>query len=151
MSEFKKEWVVFDLDGTLFNMSHRLELAKEKRWDDFHSACGGDTPYEDVITLFHMANSNYFTIILTGRNERFRSITMEQLKKHSINPDHLLMRGDKDFTPDGEFKLKALEAFFGPKEELLGNVIFCIDDRDSVIEPMRNYGLTVFQSRLGDH
>ena len=65
--------------------------------------------------------------------------------------EELLMRSDNDFRPDHEVKIELLEKRFGGKEGVIRNVWFVVDDRDQVVEALRNYGLTVFQPANGGY
>lgn len=143
--------VVLDLDGTIFDCSHRQHLAQAKLWDEFHSQCLGDKLHMDVVTLIRLVhfNGNFQILAVTGRNEKFRNLTNEQLIKNGILVDDILMRPDGNFDHDAEMKIELLEKYFGSKEDVLKNVIFCLDDRDGVIEKFRNYGLKAWQVRQG--
>ena len=33
-----KKWIIVDLDGTICDCAHRLDMAKDGRWEDFHEA-----------------------------------------------------------------------------------------------------------------
>jgi hypothetical protein len=92
-------------------------------------------------------------ILLTGRPEKFRHVTLEWLKLSKLDGhyDELLMRPDDDWTQDSLMKINALERRFGNKESVLEKVWFVVDDRDSVVEGLRNYGLTVLQPATGGY
>jgi phosphoglycolate phosphatase-like HAD superfamily hydrolase len=49
-----KKIVIFDLDGTLMNIEHRMHFIKEtpKDYHAFYKACSGDTPIPQVVTMF---------------------------------------------------------------------------------------------------
>lgn len=145
------KWIVCDLDGTLFDCAHRQHLAIAKKWDEFHSLCTEDKIHGDVLTLVRLVhfNQNFGLLALTGRNEKFRNLTESQLRCAGVLVDDLLMRPDDNFDHDAEMKIAQLEKYFGSKEEVLKNVIFCLDDRDSVIQNFRDYGLKAWQVRMG--
>lgn len=52
-----KPLYIFDLDGTLADLTHRLHFLENKtdkrRWDKFHAACSKDKPKYNVIWLFN--------------------------------------------------------------------------------------------------
>jgi hypothetical protein len=85
--------------------------------------------------------------LLTGRNEKYRQLTEEWLDSTNLHyyVHMLLMRPDNDWSHDHEMKIALLEKEFGSKEVVLQKVAFVVDDRDSVVEGLRNYGLTVLQ------
>lgn len=146
-------WIVVDLDGTLNDNEHRAHLAQDRKWDEFHAASKDDYPCNPVREVVRIMSSNYKILLLTGRNERYRSMTLNWLQQNHISPfiDDLAMRPDSDFRPDIEMKICILESYFGSKENVLGSVLFCLDDRDRVVEGFRNYGLPCFQVKQGEY
>ncbi len=145
--------VVFDLDGTLSDCSHRIQYAQTKQWDEFHSRCNEDPVIIKVANLLCILSETCDIIILTGRPEKYRRRTQEWLKDSSLSLfcDYLIMRPEDDWSQDGEMKIRALEKYFGSKEKVLREVWLAIDDRDSVVETLRNYGLTVLQPAVGGY
>jgi hypothetical protein len=147
------KYIVVDLDGTLCDCSHRVSLAQAGQWDEFHSLCKDDKPYDPVVRLINVMDRNGFMIMaLSGRSDVQLKTTQEWFVKWGVAmPEVLLLRPKDDFRPDIELKIAMLEYFFGGKDKVLSNVVFCLDDRDKVVEGLRNYGLTVFQTREGDY
>lgn len=146
--------VVIDLDGTLCNCSHRVHHAQNGDWDAFHEGLMDDTLVIPVGNIAHMFDENGFTVIaLTGRPDKYRKLTMEWMQKAHVRHcfSDILMRPDDDYTHDAELKIRLLEEYCGSKELVLAQVHLVLDDRDKVVEAMRNYGLTVFQTRQGDY
>lgn len=143
----KPEFIIFDIDGTLSDASHRHQLAQAKDWEQFHSLAVDDPVIIAVADLMLELSGKNDIILLTGRPDKYRSITEKWLKDAGLGGIHsaLLMRGDDDFRPDIEMKILALEEFFGGKENVIKKVWFVVDDRDKVVEGLRNYGLTVLQ------
>lgn len=143
--------LVIDLDGTLSDSTHRQHLAKAALWDEFHELGKQDKPHEDVqqlIGLISCALEDKLEIIIcTARPEKYRQQTLEWLDFWSIPISVLLMRPDNDYTHTGELKIRMLEEHFGSKELIMERVICVLDDRDKVIESMRNYGLSCWQVR----
>lgn len=144
-----KEYIVVDLDGTLFDCSPRVDYAKASLWDDFHQRCLEDKPFLDVLELIQRIGPNMRVVACTGRNNRYRGITNQWFMREGALIDHLLMRPDDCYLPDTEIKIQLLEQFFGTKEKVLANVAFCLEDRDKVVEAFRNYGLPCWQVRQG--
>lgn len=145
--------VIFDIDGTLSDCSHRLQFAQTKQWDEFHRLCLEDPVIVNVADLMRLSGVIADVILLTGRPEKFRHVTLEWLKLSKLDGhyDELLMRPDDDWTQDSLMKINALERKFGSKENVLEKVWFVVDDRDSVVEGLRNYGLTVLQPATGGY
>lgn len=145
--------IVVDLDGTLCNAGHRDHHAVAGQWDEFHSRLMDDEPWPDVkafLDLFWSASSeseNYHIIGLTGRPEQWRGKTYEWLQKHSIALDALLMRPDRDWSPDAELKPRLLESYAPSKED----VLFILEDREKVVDAWRNLGYNCWQVRPGGY
>lgn len=155
----RKDIVVIDLDGTLCNDAHRSHLASAGQWDEYHSLCKDDVPHADVVSFLRMCEDETI-LAITGRNERFRQATYDWLGKHQLGAyiDAVLMRGDDDYRPITEVKLRALEEYlaegitFEPdalKSLVIARVLVCLDDRDKMVEAYREYGLPCWQVRPG--
>lgn len=147
----KEQAVIFDIDGTISDPSHRQALAQTKQWDAFHEKCIDDPVIAPVADLLRWLAVRCHTILLTGRNERFRHLTIQWLEKAGLSGmyDALIMRPDNDFTQDHEMKIAAIEKYFKSKEQALESVWLVFEDRDSVVEALRNYGFTVLQPTTG--
>jgi hypothetical protein len=147
--------IVVDLDGTLCDCGHRVELARAKQWDHFHSLLVEDQPFEDVKSLIKLigckATMEIDIIGLTGRNEANRNKTLDWLESHKIFFDELLMRPNNDFRQDHILKPELLEEFFGGREIMLKRVMFVLEDRDKVVEAWRNIGINCWQVRQGTY
>lgn len=67
----KYKHIVFDLDGTIADINHRLHYLDEdpKNWDAFFAACSEDRPYVPVLKVFSDMSLNIMNIveIWTGR------------------------------------------------------------------------------------
>lgn len=150
--EFRNFSIIVDLDGTLCDNSHRVHLAQAKDWDAFHAGIPLDVPHTEVATILAILAKEAFEIILlTGRDEKYREDTLAWLRRHDLVNlfDHLLMRPDDDRRPDHELKPSMITEHFGSAEEAQHSVLFCLEDRDKVVEALRNYGLTVWQVKEG--
>ena len=135
--------VVFDLDGTLADVEHRLhhikrEDGKKRDWDAFERECGKDTPIYQNIAVFnalaHYPNTEI--AIWTGRNEKWIEETSSWLANHiGFQPAlyDLKMRPRNDYTEDHILKLRWLN-------EARGNgwsPDIAFDDRFRVCEMFR--------------
>lgn len=147
------KYIVFDLDGTLANCEHRKHLIEgpEKNWDEFFLACSGDSLIEPVAKLFMILwhafldpNKKYSLIIMSGRGQISRQLTIDWLHGHGIYPDALLMRPIGDFTPDNELKMK------WATELGIENIDMVFDDRDKVVKMWRDLGIQCFQANEGN-
>jgi phosphoglycolate phosphatase-like HAD superfamily hydrolase len=141
----ERKIIVVDLDGTLCNDTHRRHLVSAGKWDEYHSLCHLDEIYPDVaIIIGGMSRSGYEIVLCTGRNEKWREMTLDWLFKNKIFGciDVLLMRPDDDYRPAGELKLDLIEKNFA-----LSKIAFALDDTEKVIEAFRNAGIAAYQVR----
>jgi hypothetical protein len=142
--------VIFDVDGTLLDNSHRQHHLQKtpKDWDAFNAEMANDTPKRDIIAvaqLFYLAG--YHLIICTGRQENARLITETSLREAGCPaPITMYMRADGDFRDDAIIKSKMLDQIhrdgFNPR--------IVVDDRQKVVDMFRSRGLTVLQCAEGD-
>lgn len=154
----EKRYVIVDLDGTISDSRHREHLALERQWDEFHEKASLDLPKDDVRWLLDFISGNKigfdpYVVILTGRNERYRPLTEAWLMNNNIHYDELLMRPDRDFTPDHELKPAMLTEFAinAGYQHPVECVLFVLDDRDKVVEAFRNMGIPCWQVQVGGY
>jgi len=140
--------IVFDLDGTLTDPSHRLHhiLSDPKDWDAFFVACGGDTPIEAAVLVCSDLSMWNEVEFWTGRPERTRATTVEWLQEHvlgdAVGECIVKMRADGDHRPDHVVKLEYVDPASPP------DIIF--EDRSAVVDAYRARGLTVYQVAPGN-
>lgn len=144
----RENYVIFDLDGTLANLDHRLHFIKvrPKNWKAFHACVGRDKPIEPVIIVLKAlrATSQFDMIILSGRNEETRESTERWLKKHGIEYDEFLMRRKGDFRDDVVVKKEFLDELV---EKYGKKPLFAVDDRPRVVKMWKDNGIFVFDVR----
>lgn len=138
-------FVIFDLDGTLTDPTHRLHYIQQtpKDWDAFFDACDGDLPKKHTMgVLLALASAGHNVSIWSGRVDRVRDKTESYLKSFMINPLFLTrMRPEGDFMPDKELKrMWLLESI---SQGLKPDLVF--DDRQSVVDMWRAEGIPCFQ------
>jgi hypothetical protein len=148
-----KNWILFDIDGTIADCSHRIQYAQAKLWDEFHERAKDDEVIINVADMMRYLAKDFHIMLLTGRPDKYRHMTIEWLLNSGLHSsyDELVMRPDGNYVQDGFLKLALLEEFFGSQEDVLHNVWFAVDDRESVVEALRNYGLTVLQPAAGGY
>ena len=138
--------VIFDLDGTLADLTHRLHHIKSKppNWDAFFAACGDDSliePIRDLVYLF--GGQNYRILLVSGRSDQAREATEGWLATHTIPFHSLHMRRAGDYRKDSIVKSEILDALIAEGHE----IAFVVDDRPSVVAMWRERGLTCLQCR----
>lgn len=138
-------FVVFDLDGTLADVVHRLHHISNGRrdWDGFFDACDLDPPIVPVMDTFRaLKAAGHHIEIWSGRSDRVRSKTEDWLARHGVEPARLRMRVDGDHQPDDDLK----ESWLDPCQ--LPDLIF--DDRQKVVDMWRRRGITCAQVAPGN-
>lgn len=137
---------VFDIDGTLANIDHRLHhiQQKPKDWAAFDAGILDDRLNEPVAGVMGSLHKVGATIILaSGRNERSRKATESWLDGHGVSyyVDKLYMRGQDDYRNDSIVKREILDqiiADYGQKPDMV------FDDRPRVVKMWRDEGIFVF-------
>lgn len=136
-------FVVFDLDGTLADLTHRKHFLDAKDWRGFFAAVGGDAPIAKVREVFlTMHYAGHRIEIWSGRSDECREATEDWLAEHGFPDVPLIMRNAGDHRPDDEVKREFLRGTEAP------DLIF--DDRDRVVQMWRSLGITCFQVAPGD-
>ncbi|WP_420822049.1 LNS2 domain-containing protein [Streptomyces avicenniae] len=92
---------VFDLDGTLADVRHRLHhlTSRRKNWDAFFRAAEHDKPLAEGVALVRKHAATDEIAYVTGRPEHLRADTERWLARHGLPPGRLLMRRAGDRRP----------------------------------------------------
>lgn len=131
---------VFDIDGVLADVRHRLHHIKQrpKDWDAFFSAAPADPVLEQGRQLALDAAQQSTIVYVTGRPERCRKDTVEWLARHGLPEGALYMRADRDRRPARFHKADVISEL-GAEEEVRS----IIDDDVAVVSHLRSLGLPV--------
>jgi len=147
----KRKCVIFDIDGTIADIDHRLHLKKHK--EDFYSKAYADEPIVGVIAVLKMflSNPDYTVIFLTSRPEWTRLTTVSWLHKHinllNFSPYTLMMRPQGVDKKDYEVK----QDIYMSQIKDLYDVELIIEDRQQVVTMWRGLGLTCLQTCEGNY
>ncbi|MCY3411819.1 MAG: hypothetical protein INQ03_09320 [Candidatus Heimdallarchaeota archaeon] len=126
--------VLCDLDGTLYNVSHRIHLINQS-WKSFFNAIDKDIVNQWCLDLLKgMNHQGYKIILLTGRPEEYKDITKELLDRDQVPFDELIMRKNGDYRKDYEFKEQIIET-------IDDEIILAIDDQLAVINVFKKYNI----------
>ena len=145
----KSKAIIVDLDGTLCNVNHRVchVQKEEKDWKAFNEGMVHDGLYFWCFELIEsMRKQGYKIIFVTGRDDSYRSHTIDWLKKHNVSYDQLYMRTQSDHRGDDLIKKDIYETSIQKKHDIL----FVLDDRLSVVKMRRQIGLICLQCDWGD-
>ena len=143
--------IICDIDGTLMNIDHRRHFVEKPNndWESFNSAMDGDTPNKWCAEIISgLCISDGFSVVfVTGREQKYREITKEQIIKavHFYRFD-LFLRPTGDYRPDTEIKKEIYECAI----KNYYDVLFAIDDRACVVKMWRSLGLTCLQCTEGN-
>jgi phosphoglycolate phosphatase-like HAD superfamily hydrolase len=101
---------VFDIDGVVADVRHRLHLIEGRRrdWVRFHQSAVDDPALVEGITLVKDLGAHHEIAWLSGRPEWLRSVTGDWLAKHGLPDAEIHLRGNSDRRPARLFKLAVL-------------------------------------------
>ncbi len=141
----KPRAVIFDLDGTLANLEHRLHYVRTQvppDWKAFFEAAPQDSVIEsNAELLLELRLAGNEILICSGRPLDYLYATEDWLQLHGIIYSEIHMRPSGDFRTDfivKEEMLKELQERF--------DVWLVVDDRQSVVDMWRRNGLNCLQA-----
>jgi predicted kinase len=132
--------IICDIDGTLAIINDRSPFDASKCEQDLIN-----TPIAEIVKTYHQLGVKI--ILMSGRDENFRSPTTNWLSYNKIPYDELFMRKAGDQRKDSIVKKELFEA------EIRGKyfVKFVLDDRNQVVDLWRlDLGLPCLQVNYGD-
>lgn len=135
---------VFDLDGTLADVRHRLHFLdrKPRDWESFFTAAPADPPLPEGIELVRAsAAQGHEVVYLTGRPERCRQDTLDWLARQDLPAGRLLMREGSDRRPAATTKPEIMRRLAGDR-----SVALIADDDRLVCEAFRAAGYHVVRA-----
>lgn len=135
-------FVVFDLDGTLADINHRVHHVRNGRrnWVAFFKECVYDRGVDHVIKTFNAhLRAGHKVRVWSARSDVVRGETERWLSDMGIDPCYLQhMRADGDNTPDA-----TLKRFWLNQEHEKPDLVY--DDRQRVVDMWRAEGIPCFQ------
>jgi predicted kinase len=143
----QRKCVVFDMDGTLSDASHRQGFVRNPNplndnwspnWNLFFEHCHEDLPRLEVINHAREAKEQGFEVIIcSARPEDYRDKTESWLAQYGVPYDRLIMRRHADYRKDTIVKQEFLDDFLDKTQ-----IVQVYDDRPCVIrEVWRAAGL----------
>lgn len=137
--------VIFDIDGTLADNSHRSPYTLD--------TCDKDTVIQFTLNMLNAyKNSGYKIIVVSGRHSGtkadvncYRDKTIQWLSDNNIHYDEFFMRPAGCFDKDDDLKQNIFFDYIAPKY----NVELAVDDRDRVVEMWRRIGVKCAQINFG--
>jgi hypothetical protein len=142
-----EEIVIFDIDGTLADISERVDhiRKKPKNWSAFNAGMAQDRAIHSMVRLCNILYAAGLHIVLcSGRNEKNRTETVEWLERQGVPYHELLLRKDEDYRSDAVVKREILQNMERSQ------ILFVVEDRSRVVEMWRSEGLTCLQCAPGE-
>lgn len=142
-----RDCIVFDIDGTLSDPSHRLGLLKKGAYDLFHSKCHLDQPLgaTSLTRLLHHRDMPAI-VLVTARPETYMHETRGWLALQGVRYELMLMRQKEDFRPGAVIKREMFEKL----RDLGYNVLLALEDQDDICEMLRAMYVPVMQVKGHD-
>lgn len=131
--------IIVDIDGTV-----ALHVARGPY--DIEQ-CRTDKPNTPIVSMVnHFAELGYKVLFVSGREEKYRDLTVAWFQDHKINGHELFMRPTDDKREDSIVKQEIYDS------RIRGNynVFAVFDDRNRVVDMWRRNGLTCLQVADGD-
>lgn len=145
--------VIFDIDGTLADCTHRRHLVDHvhyeatmpKNWPEFKRLATFDPVIEPVLRVLRALWQNNHVVLCTGRDDEQREQTREWLSKNRVPYSALYMRANKDYRDDAIVKRELLTQIREMYDPWL-----VVDDRQRVVDMWRQEGLVCLQCAPGN-
>ena len=100
-----------------------------------------DSLNETLANILWSLRTRARTLILTGRDAKYRGAVIKWLKDKNIPYDGLFMRPEGDTRPDFIVKSELFDEHIAPHYNFLAQ----FDDRNQVVDGLRAKGVTVYQ------
>lgn len=145
-----RKWIICDIDGTLADITHRLEYVKKipKNWKSFFENLDKDLVRKEIVEMVLNYQKQGFSIIfVSGRPETYRKKTKEWIENVAFKDVRfhegeeyatILMRKATDKRPDDITKKEILYTYFNKED-----IELIIDDRPRVLRMWAEEGLNV--------
>lgn len=135
---------VFDIDGVLADVRHRLHhlRSRPKDWHAFFAAAVDDPVLEEGRRAIQEASTAGSRIVyVTGRPQRWRRDTQQWLSRHGMPDGPLHMRPNRDRRPARFYKAEVIGGIAAQDD-----LVAVIDDDDKVVAHLRELGLPVLHA-----
>jgi hypothetical protein len=122
-------FAVFDIDGVLADVGHRLHHLRgpRKDWGGFFAAAAADPVLEPGRRRVLEAAGQHALVYVSGRPERLRATTQRWLDDNAFPAGALLLRRDRDRRPARVVKPELLRRI-----SRRGAVVLVVDDDAAV-------------------
>lgn len=141
-------FAVFDIDGVLADVRHRLHHIdrRPKRWGTFFKLAVLDDVLEEGRALVAQSvRAGLVVVYSTGRPESYRRDTQEWLSRHGLPHGSLFMRRDHDRRPARVTKVEVARRLHEEQ-----TVEYLVDDDPRVVDALRTAGFEVIHATWMD-
>lgn len=137
--------IIFDLDGCVFDDSHRRSFALERQWDEYHSRLDKDTLNPHAVGRIRNAiDADLMIFFVTGRSDNHFFQTRAKLHRELGIAEHreyeLIMRPYGNTEPAPQFK-RAVALDILKKIEGVTKIVAAFDDRQDIIDAYNSLGI----------
>ena len=142
-----KQAAIFDIDGTLSDSTHREHFLRgeSKDWAAFFEAGEHDDPNALIVEeLKACIRSGREIVLMTGRPEKYRTMTLNWLENHGIAYHALLMRPDRCFDKSRDLKGRWLSEMAETHE-----FVVAYDDEHSNVAEFAEAGIPAYLVKDG--
>ncbi len=140
--------IIFDIDGTLANIDHRLHYIKNKpkNYDAFFDAMVDDELIIPIAKLLKSIRHEYPILLCSGRPDSHRETTTDWLRERAgffpvFAYDKLYMRKTGDYRPDHIIKKEMLQQMRADGYD----PFLAVEDRTATVKMYREEGLIALQ------
>jgi predicted secreted acid phosphatase len=145
----KPQAVLFDIDGTIANVSHRRQYVatKPRNWTAWNRSIINDKPIPQVLEVFNALKDRFPIFFVSGRSDDYRDVTIQWFEKYGIyehDYNGLLMRKYKDHRDDAIVKGEIADEI-----EKDYKIFAVFDDRKRVVDMWVKRGIFVFDVGQG--
>ena len=136
-------WILVDLDGTLYDSSHRAHLVqgenrgKDESWAQHSMERINDTLVESVATVVRELATTHRVAICTGGHDTARDITIEMLKRDQIPFSSIMFREAGSRISNGQHKVSAVNEIRRQGDD----VVLAIEDYDKAAQALEDVGV----------
>ena len=142
-----KNVLIFDLDGTTIDSSHRQATKPDGTLDLAHwfENATPDRIHDDTVLplaqqMHKRCKAGDYVVVCTARS--MQDADFEFLQNHGLCVDKIISRPHGNMTPDAELKRKQLSSLFNLKQFKKANKVM-FDDAPSVRGTLRKIGIAV--------
>jgi hypothetical protein len=147
----RRKITIWDIDGTLANIDHRLDRV-DKNGKKIHVSALKSEAWKDglnrtIAEWLLTAHETFQVFVVSGRGTDEAIPTENWLANKGVHPDRVFMRNGGDNRSDDIVKQEILDRIFSTYGR--DSIEFVVDDRPRVVAMWRKNGLKVYPVNQG--